>query len=119
MEAADECGAEDTLRLARTRCTSVHDTEWAATACDRALLSFSCGGAQAGFMGDDPQQTENYRRASIISTRQGGAFDAERPGTPARCGIIRTLKVPRRSPCQAFLKVQEEFSSFDAYIWRL
>jgi len=102
-----------------------HDTEWGVPLHDdRRLFEFLIlEGAQAGLSWHTVlKKRENYR----------AAFDQFDPEKVARynaakiarllnnAGIIRNrLKI--RSAIQnakAFLKVQEEFGSFDAYIWR-
>ncbi len=102
-----------------------HDTEWGVPLHDdRRLFEFLIlEGAQAGLSWHTIlKKRENYR----------AAFDQFDPEKVARynaakiarllnnAGIIRNrLKI--RSAIQnakAFLKVQEEFGSFDAYIWR-
>lgn len=102
-----------------------HDTEWGVPLHDdRTLFEFVVlEGAQAGLSWLTVlRKRENYREA----------FDNFDPGKVARYderkieellsndGIIRNrLKVKSAvQNAQAFLKVQEEFGSFDAYIWR-
>ena len=102
-----------------------HDTEWGVPLHDdRKLFEFLVlEGAQAGLSWLTVlKKRENYR----------AAFDQFDPEKVARYnaakvarllnnpGIIRNkLKVAAAiSNARAFLKVQEEFDSFDAYIWR-
>jgi DNA-3-methyladenine glycosylase I len=102
-----------------------HDTEWGMPLHDdRKLFEFLVlEGAQAGLSWHTVlKKRENYR----------AAFDGFDPGKVARYnavkvakllanpGIIRNkLKVASAiTNAKAFLKVQEQFGSFDAYIWR-
>src|SRR4051812_2219119 len=102
-----------------------HDEEWGVPVHDdRVLFEFLVlEGAQAGlswitilkrregyrqaFQGFDPQVVAAY-----------GEREAERLLTDP--GIIRNRAKVRSAiqNAQAFLKVQEEFGSFDSYIWR-
>jgi DNA-3-methyladenine glycosylase I len=102
-----------------------HDTEWGVPLHeDRKLFEFIVlEGAQAGLSWHTVlKKRENYR----------AAFDGFDPGRVARysaakvtrllndTGIIRNrLKIASTiTNAQAFLRVQEQFGSFDAYIWR-
>ena len=102
-----------------------HDEEWGAPVHDdRTLFEFLIlEGAQAGLSWDTVlKKRENYR----------AAFDNFDPQKIARYGrrkiqslmdnpgIIRNrLKIASAiKNAKAFLKVQEEFGSFDAYIWQ-
>ena len=102
-----------------------HDTEWGVPVHDdRRLFEFLIlEGAQAGLSWHTVlKKRENYR----------AAFDQFDPEKVARCsaariarllqnpGIIRNrLKVQSAvQNAKAFLKVQEEFGSFDSYVWR-
>ncbi len=101
-----------------------HDTEWGAPLHDdRALFEFLIlEGAQAGLSWHTVlKKRENYRAAY-------DEFDPEKVAryTPAKIakllanpGIIRNkLKIASSvQNARAFLKVQEEFGSFDKYIW--
>ena len=102
-----------------------HDTEWGVPLHDdQKLFEFIIlEGAQAGLSWHTVlKKRENYRKAFAN-------FDAEKVArfNEAKIqkllndpGIIRN-KLKVRSAVQnakAFLKVQEEFGSFDAYIWR-
>lgn len=101
-----------------------HDTEWGVPMHDdRGLFEFLIlEGAQAGLSWDTIlRKRENYRSAF-------DNFDAARVAqySEAKCaklllneGIIRNrLKVASAvSNAKAFLKVQNEFGSFDKYIW--
>jgi DNA-3-methyladenine glycosylase I len=102
-----------------------HDEEWGVPVHDdRKLFEFLVlEGAQAGLSWITIlRRREGYRRAF-------SAFDAEAVARyteedAARLladeGIIRNRAKVRSAiqNAQAFLKVQEEFGSFDAYIWR-
>jgi DNA-3-methyladenine glycosylase I len=102
-----------------------HDEEWGVPAHDDATLFefLILEGAQAGLSWDTIlKKRENYR----------AAFDNFGPGKIARydrrkmqslindAGIIRNrLKIASAvANAKAFLKVQEEFGSFNAYIWQ-
>lgn len=102
-----------------------HDTEWGVPEHDdRVLFEFLIlEGAQAGLSWDTIlAKRENYRAAL-------DGFDYEKVALydAAKCaellenaGIIRNrLKVASTvANAQAFIKVREEFGSFDNYIWR-
>ncbi|HJU65578.1 MAG TPA: DNA-3-methyladenine glycosylase I [Gemmatimonadaceae bacterium] len=102
-----------------------HDTEWGVPVHDdRTLFEFlTLEGAQAGLSWETIlAKRENYRRAFA-------GFDptAVARFTPARVerllrdpGIVRNrLKVESTvQNARAFLSVQREFGSFDAYVWR-
>jgi DNA-3-methyladenine glycosylase I len=102
-----------------------HDKEWGVPVHDdRTIFEFLVlEGNQAGLSwGTILRKRENFRRA----------FDAFDPGKVARydgkkvrsllgdAGIIRNrLKIQAAvANAKAFLEVQREFGSFDAYIWR-
>ena len=101
-----------------------HDTEWGVPLHDdRGLFEFLIlEGAQAGLSWDTIlRKRDSYREAF-------DGFDPVRVArfTPAKCdkllkneGIIRNrLKIASAvRNAQAFLSVQDEFGSFDAYIW--
>jgi DNA-3-methyladenine glycosylase I len=102
-----------------------HDTEWGVPLHDdRKLFEFlSLEGAQAGLSW-----------STILNRREGyrKAFDGFDPAKVAKydkkkvekllkdSGIIRNrLKINSTiSNAQAFIRVQEEFGSFDSYIWQ-
>lgn len=102
-----------------------HDTEWGVPVHDdRKLFEFLVlEGAQAGLSWDTVlQKRENYRRAF-------DDFDAEKivhyvEKKQAKLlldeGIIRNrLKIASTvNNAKSFLKIKEEFGSFDAYIWQ-
>jgi DNA-3-methyladenine glycosylase I len=101
-----------------------HDTEWGVPAHDdcRLFEFLILEGAQAGLSWDTIlRKRENYRAAF-------DDFDAEKIALydEAKCaellqneGIIRNrLKIASTvQNAKAFLKVQQEFGSFDKYIW--
>ncbi len=103
---------------------SYHDTEWGVPLHDdRGLFEFLVlEGAQAGLSWETIlKKRDNYREAF-------DGFDAERVAryTPkkverlmANAGIVRNrLKIESAiSNARAFLDVQKEAGSFDAYIW--
>jgi DNA-3-methyladenine glycosylase I len=102
-----------------------HDTEWGVPVHDdRLLFEFLIlEGAQAGLSWSTIlNKRVNYRRAFAD-------FDAQRVArfTPARVqklmrdeGIVRNrLKIESTiTNARAFLDVQQEFGSFDGYLWR-
>jgi DNA-3-methyladenine glycosylase I len=102
-----------------------HDAEWGVPVHDdQVLFEFLLlEGAQAGLSWSTIlNKRENYRRAFA-------GFDPDRVArfTPAKVerllldpGIVRNrLKVGSAvSNARAFLKVQDEVGSFDAYVWR-
>ncbi|NOU96552.1 DNA-3-methyladenine glycosylase I [Paenibacillus sp. LMG 31456] len=102
-----------------------HDHEWGVPVHSEHKLFelLVLEGAQAGLSWYTVlQKRENYRQAfDGFDPQIVAAYDeakvAELLGNP---GIIRNrLKVRAAiTNAQAFLKVQEEFGSFDAYIWR-
>jgi DNA-3-methyladenine glycosylase I len=102
-----------------------HDQEWGVPVHDdRLLFEFLVlGGAQAGLSWSTIlKRRENYRRA----------FDNFEPAQVARygkgdlnrllgdAGIIRNRRKIESAirNAKAFLRVQEEFGSFNAYVWR-
>jgi DNA-3-methyladenine glycosylase I len=102
-----------------------HDTEWGVPMHDdRALFEFLIlEGAQAGLSWHIVLKKRDHYRAAFDQ------FDPEKVAryTPARLkkllanpGIIRNrLKIASAiRNARAFLAVQEEFGSFDRYIWR-
>jgi DNA-3-methyladenine glycosylase I len=110
---------------ARTPLSEVyHDTEWGVPVHDDHILFefLTLEGAQAGLSWETIlKKREAYRKALV-------GFDPERVArfTPARVerllrdpGIVRNrLKVESTvRNAKAFLAVQREFGSFDAYLW--
>ena len=101
-----------------------HDTEWGAPVHDdRALFEFLIlEGAQAGLSWDTIlRKRENYRLAfdNFDAMKVAKYGDGKVAELLANEGIIRNrLKIASAiRNAQAFLKVQEEFGSFDKYIW--
>lgn len=101
-----------------------HDAEWGLPVHDdRKFFEFLIlEGAQAGLSWDTIlRKRDNYRRAfsgfDPIRVAHFGKRDVARLMQDA--GIVRNrLKIESAiSNAQAFLAVQEEFGSFDAYIW--
>lgn len=117
----------------RTRCAwagddplhvAYHDEEWGVPVHDdRTLFEFLIlEGAQAGLSWSTIlKKRENYRRAfDGFDPRKVAAYgDAKVAKLLADPGIVRNrLKVAAAiSNARAFLGVQDEFGSFDAYIW--
>lgn len=105
--------------------TAYHDTEWGVPVHDdRKFFEFLLlEGAQAGLSWDTIlRKRDNYRRAFAgfdpATVARFGKRDVARLMQDA--GIVRNrLKIESTiSNAQAFLAVQKEFGSFDAYIWR-
>ena len=102
-----------------------HDTEWGVPVHDdRVLFEFLIlEAAQAGLSWSIIlKKRENYRRAFAgFDPRKVAKFDARKQqALLADPGIVRNrLKVAAAiQNTKAFLAVQKEFGSFDAYIWR-
>jgi DNA-3-methyladenine glycosylase I len=101
-----------------------HDTEWGVPLRDdRGLFEFLIlEGAQAGLSWDTIlAKRENYRKAfdnfdAVKVARYSEAKQAKLLQDP---GIIRNrLKIASAiGNAKAFLQVQKEFGSFDAYVW--
>src|ERR1700692_3854508 len=102
-----------------------HDEEWGVPVHDdRTLFEFLIlEGAQAGLSWDTIlRKRENYRKA----------FDGFDPAKVARYDAVKTKQLPNDpgivrnrlkvaaaiQNAKAFLAVQKEFGSFDAYIWQ-
>jgi len=105
---------------------SYHDKEWGVPVHDdRLLFEFLVlEGAQAGLSWlTILRKREGYRRAFAgfdpVAVAAFGSEDIER--LLADPGIVRNrLKIGSAvANAQAFLRVQEEFGSFDAYVWGL
>jgi DNA-3-methyladenine glycosylase I len=102
-----------------------HDTQWGVpTHDDRVLFEFLIlEGAQAGLSWQTIlNKRENYRKAfAIFDPAKVAKFGArERRKLLSDPGIVRN-KLKIASAIQnalAFLEIQREFGSFDAYIWR-
>ncbi len=103
-----------------------HDEEWGVPVHDdRTWFEFlTLEGAQAGLSWDTIlQKRERYREVFAgFEPQKVARFDSKRVRRLlADPGIIRNkLKIHSAiSNAKAFLQVQEEFGSFDAYIWGL
>src|SRR5688572_29066056 len=101
-----------------------HDTEWGVPLHDdRGLFEFLIlEGAQAGLSWDTIlAKRENYRKAfdNFDVAKVAKYSEARQAKLLADPGIIRNrLKVASAvANAKAFLKVQKEFGTFDAYIW--
>jgi DNA-3-methyladenine glycosylase I len=102
-----------------------HDEEWGVpTHDDRTLFEFLVlEGAQAGLSWDTIlQKRENYRTAfdGFDPTRVARYDRRKMQALLGDPGIVRNrLKIASTMKnAQAFLKLQEEFGSFDHYIWQ-
>lgn len=101
-----------------------HDREWGRPSHDDTHLfeMLILEGAQAGLSWETIlQKREAYRRAfQGFDPRVVAGYDAEKQvELLGNQGIVRNrLKVAAATlNAQAFLRVQEEFGSFDAYLW--
>src|SRR5574337_194086 len=101
-----------------------HDTEWGVPVHDdRRLFEFLIlEGAQAGLSWSTIlHKRENYRKAfDRFNAAKVARYDARKTeALLANSGIIRNrLKIAAAiQNAQAFLEVQREFGSFDAYLW--
>jgi DNA-3-methyladenine glycosylase I len=101
-----------------------HDAEWGFPVHDdRTFFEFLIlEGAQAGLSWDTIlKKRANYRRAFAgFDPRKVARFDKRRQATLLKDpGIVRNrLKVASAvSNARAFLAVQQEFGSFDRYVW--
>jgi DNA-3-methyladenine glycosylase I len=116
----NRCGwAKDDLAI------TYHDEEWGVPVHDdRRWFEFLVlEGAQAGLSWDTIlRKRENYRRAFAgFNPNAVARFDDGRiESLLADPGIVRNrLKVSSAvKNARAFLRVQEEFGSFDPYVWR-
>lgn len=102
-----------------------HDREWGAPIHDERLLFefLILEGAQAGLSWITIlKRREGYRRAfaGFDPVKVAGFDEMIQAELLADSGIIRNrLKIAAAiGNAQAFLKVQEEFGSFDTYLWR-
>jgi DNA-3-methyladenine glycosylase I len=102
-----------------------HDREWGVPQHDdRVLFEFLIlEGAQAGLSWSTIlQKRDNYRRAfDNFDARKVACYDARKVRKLlADPGIVRNrLKIAAAiRNAKAFLSVQKDFGSFDAYIWR-
>ena len=102
-----------------------HDKEWGVPVHDDRVL-FECltlEGAQAGLSWETIlQKRENYRKAfARFDPKKVSRFSGKKVLSLMRdAGIVRNrLKIESTvTNAKAFLAVQKEFGSFDAYIWR-
>ena len=102
-----------------------HDKEWGVPKHDDRVL-FECltlEGAQAGLSWETIlQKRENYRKAfARFDPKKVSRFSrAKKLSLMRDAGIVRNrLKIESTvGNAKAFLAVQKEFGSFDAYIWR-
>jgi DNA-3-methyladenine glycosylase I len=122
------------LHTGLTKCTwalkspleeQYHDLEWGVPVHDdRLLFEFLIlEGAQAGLSWSIIlKKREGYRKAfdNFDAERVAGYDDKKINALLANPEIIRNkLKIKAAvNNAQAFIKVQQEFGSFDAYIWR-
>ena len=104
--------------------TDYHDTEWGVPQHeDGKLFEFLIlEGAQAGLSWQTIlRKRENYRRAfdGFDATRIAAYDDDKVAELLGDAGIVRNrLKVRASiSNAQAYLRIQEEFGSFDRYVW--
>lgn len=102
-----------------------HDEEWGVPVHDdhRLFEFLTLEGAQAGLSWSTIlRKRENYRQAFAgFDPARVARFDARRRARlMADPGIVRNrLKIQSTvSNARAFLDVQEEFGSFDGYVWR-
>ena len=102
-----------------------HDREWGVPLHEeRALFEFLIlEGAQAGLSWDTIlRKRDNYRRAfdNFDPAIVAGYGDDRAAVLLSDAGIVRNrLKIAAAiKNAQAFLRVQAEFGSFDAYLWR-
>jgi DNA-3-methyladenine glycosylase I len=102
-----------------------HDTEWGVPVHDDRLLfeMLILEGAQAGLSWSTIlNKRENYRRAfDKFDAKKIARYDARKvKALLGDEGIVRNrLKIAATvQNAKAFLEVQKEFGSFDAYIWR-
>jgi DNA-3-methyladenine glycosylase I len=105
--------------------TAYHDTEWGVPLHDdRALFEFLIlEGAQAGLSWSTIlRKRENYRAAfDGFDARKIARYgERKRAALMIDPGIVRNrLKIAAAiDNAAAFLKTQDEFSGFDAYVWR-
>jgi len=102
-----------------------HDEEWGVPVHDdRVIFEFLVlEGAQAGLSwGTILRKRENFRRAfSEFDPKKVARFDGRKVNSLLKDpGIIRNrLKVGSAvQNARAFLRVQDEFGSFDSFVWR-
>jgi DNA-3-methyladenine glycosylase I len=104
---------------------SYHDAEWGVPVHDdRVLFEFlTLEGAQAGLSWSTIlKKRDNYRRAfaDFDPARVARFSSAKVEKLMLDAGIVRNrLKIESTvSNARAFLEIQNEFGSFDAYVWR-
>lgn len=104
---------------------SYHDREWGVPVHDDLILFefLLLEGAQAGLSWDTIlQKREKYRIAfDEFDVRRVARYDAQRiRALLNNAGLVRNrLKIASSvQNAQAFLRVQEEFGSFDRYVWQ-
>lgn len=109
----------------RPRDIEYHDREWGVPRHDdRVLFEFLVlEGAQAGLSWSTIlEKRQNYRRAfDHFNPHKIASYDARKvKELLADAGIVRNrLKIAAAiQNAKAFLAVQKEFGSFDAYVWR-
>ncbi len=102
-----------------------HDTEWGVPVHDDRLLfeMLILEGAQAGLSWSTIlKKRDHYRRAfDQFDARKVARYDARKVASLlADAGIVRNrLKIAATlQNAKAFLAVQQELGSFDAYLWR-
>lgn len=102
-----------------------HDTEWGVPVHDDRLLfeMLILEGAQAGLSWSTIlKKRDNYRRAfDNFDAQRIAKYDPRKvQSLLADAGIVRNrLKIAATiQNAKAFLAVQKEFGSFDAYVWR-
>jgi DNA-3-methyladenine glycosylase I len=118
-KAKNRCGwAQNDLAIA------YHDAEWGVAAHDdRRLFEFLIlEGAQAGLSWDTIlRKRENYRKAfdNFDAERIAGYDEKKLSELLSNEGIVRNrLKIASAvQNAQSFLKIKEEFGSFDSYVW--
>ncbi len=121
MEQASRCG----WSVSNPLYIRYHDTEWGVPVHDdRTIFEFLIlEGAQAGLSWLTVlKKRDNYRKAfDNFDPRRVARFgEAKAKSLLNDSGIIRNrLKIASAlDNAKAFLKVQEEFGSFDSYIWQ-
>ncbi len=105
--------------------TDYHDNEWGVPSHDDQHLfeMLILEGAQAGLNWETIlKKREGYRQAfhNFVPVKVASMADEELEGLRQNSEIIRNrLKIyAARKNARAFLEIQEEFGSFDAYLWR-
>lgn len=122
MPARERCGW---ARLTNPLYVAYHDEEWGVPSHDDRHLfeMLILEGAQAGLSWETIlNKREAYRRAFLrFDPRKVARFDAKKKAAlMADAGIVRNrAKIESAvGNAKAFLAVQEEFGSFDAFVWR-